>query len=167
VHPETGDVGPAELLAGVEQAADAIVIADITGKIRYVNPAFTGLTGYTSEKAIQRDVTARRAAEDAQNFLAAIVESSGDAIISFTPAGFILSWNRSAETMFGYPAGEMIGKPWSIVVLPERLAKLPPFVDRIMLGHAIPQYETICLRRDGRKIHVSVAGSPSGTVTAR
>ena len=61
--------------------------------------------------AIKQDVTARRAGEDAQRMLAAIVETSQDAMISHTPAGLITTWNRGAEAIFGYRAEEMIGKP--------------------------------------------------------
>ena len=64
--------------------------------------------------AIKHDVTERRAAEEAQGFLAAIVESSEDAIVAYTPAGIIRTWNRGAEAVLGYSPGEAIGKPLSI-----------------------------------------------------
>jgi PAS domain S-box-containing protein len=216
----------AGLVAAVEQAAHGIVITDTDGKIQYVNPAFTAMTGYSSEEAvgqdprilksgrqsaaayqelwstvksgrvwhgelinrrkdgtfyteemriapvlgsngeivsyiaIKQDVTERRAAEEAQTFLAAIVESSEDAIISYTPAGIILTWNRGAEAILGYCAAEAIGKPFSIIVPPERLSRLPHFTERMLQGNAVSQYETLCLRKDGRKIHVSVSGAP-------
>jgi PAS domain S-box-containing protein len=94
--------------------------------------------------AIKHDVTEQRAAEEAQGFLAAIVESSDDAIIAYTPDIIIRTWNRGAETLLGHCAADVIGKPFSIVVLPERLPCLAPFTERILRGNAIPQYETVC-----------------------
>jgi PAS domain S-box-containing protein len=110
--------------------------------------------------AIKRDVTGRREAEEAQGFLAAIVESSGDAIVAYTPAGIIRTWNRGAEAVFGYAAAEVIGKPLAVIVAPERLPLLPAFTARALEGNGIPQYESVCLHKDGRKIHVAVTASP-------
>src|ERR1700733_12998239 len=70
--------------------------------------------------AITRDVTRRREVEDEQGFLAAIAESSGDAIVAYAPTGIILTWNRAAEMMFGYSALEAIGKHVSIIVASDR-----------------------------------------------
>ena len=120
--------------------------------------------------AVGRDVTSRRDAEEAKGFLAAIVESSEDAIISYSPAGIILTWNHGAEAALGHSAADAVGKPVSLLIAPERLPGLPHFTGRILQGHAIPQYETVFLHRDGRKIDVSVSGSlirnPAGEVTA-
>ncbi len=110
--------------------------------------------------AIKRDVTERKAAEKARGFLAAIVESSDDAIIAYTPAGIIQAWNQGAEKIFGYAAPDAIGKPMSLLVAPEKLPLLPRFTEQILKGKAIQQHESVCLHRDGRKIHVSVTGSP-------
>jgi PAS domain S-box-containing protein len=110
--------------------------------------------------AVKQDVTERRAAEEARGFLAAIVESSDDAIIAFNPEGVIRSWNRAAEIAFGHSAAEAIGQHMSLIVAPDRLPRLPHFIARIMQGDAIKQYESICIRRDGRELRVSVTGSP-------
>ena len=110
--------------------------------------------------AIKQDVTERRAAEEAQRFLAAIVESSEDAIVAYTPAGIILTWNRGAEAIFGYSAEEAIGKHVSMLVAPERLPGLAHFTEQVLQGNAVSQYEGLCLRKDGRRFHVSVTGSP-------
>ncbi|MGD1071863.1 MAG: PAS domain S-box protein [Bryobacteraceae bacterium] len=226
MYRETSSVEQAGLTAAVDQAADGVVITGTDGIIQYVNPAFTALTGYSSEEAvgqrpsilksgrqpdslyaelwttissgkkwhgeivnrrkdgslyteemriapvedatgaivsyiaIKHDVTERRAAEEAQGLLAAIVESSDDAIVAYSPDGIIRSWNRGAEAIFGYSAEDAIGKRFSIVVLPERLPYLAPFTERILRGNAIPQYETVCRHKDGRKIPISVTGSP-------
>ncbi|HXN49513.1 MAG TPA: PAS domain S-box protein [Bryobacteraceae bacterium] len=108
--------------------------------------------------AIKRDVTGRRAAEETQAFLAAIVESSEDAIFTFTPAGAILTWNRGAEAVFGHAAVDVIGKDASILVPPDRLVLLAGLIQRVTQGHAVSQYDGIGLRKDGRCFHASVSG---------
>jgi PAS domain S-box-containing protein len=226
VFGQIDNIERAGLVAAVEQAADGIIITGTTGQIQYVNPAFTAMTGYTSEEAVgqhtrilksgrqpagfyadlwntilagqvwhgevtnrrkdgtfyleemritpvraandeivsyiavKHDVTEQRAAEEAQGFLAAIVESSDDAIIAYSPAGIILAWNRGAQALFGYSAGEAIGKPTSLVIVPERLAFQPQLIEQVFRGNAIPTYDTMCLHQDRRRIHVSVTTSP-------
>ena len=105
---------------------------------------------------IQRDslVAAVEQAADAkerQSFLATIVESAEDAILVCTPAGVIRIWNRGAENILGYCAAETVGKPVSMLLAPERQARMPRLIDRVLRGIAVPQYETICLHRDGRR----------------
>lgn len=87
-----------------------------------VAPVYDAAGKIVSYIAVKQDVTERRAAGEAQNFLAAIVEGSGDAIITFAPVGTILTFNRSAEAIFGYSAGEVAGKPFSTLVAPEWLS---------------------------------------------
>ena len=120
--------------------------------------------------AIQRDATERRAAEEAQRFLAAIVESSDDAILSSTPAGVVLTWNRGAEAIFGCTADEAIGRQVSMLMAPGRLPELAAFTGPISQGITVSQYESLCRRKDGREFPVSVTGSPildsSGAVVA-
>ena len=99
-------------------------------------------------------------AKEEQSFLATFVENADDAILACTPAGVIRVWNRGAEKILGYPAEETIGKPVSMLLVPERQARLPRLIDRVLRGIAVPQYETICLHRDGRRMHASVTGSP-------
>jgi two-component system, sensor histidine kinase len=222
VELERGSVEHAGLVAAVEQAADAVVITDTSGRIQYVNPAFTAMTGYSSPEAlgqhtrilksghqpvsayedlwstiqsgqvwhgelinrrkngtfyheemqiapvrgstgeiisyiaIKRDVTERMAAEEAQKFLAAIVESSNDAIVGQTPAGIILTWNPAAERVFGYAAAEVIGKHVSMLVPPERLEKLEHLIEQVLQGFSISQYEGLCLRKNGSRFGVSI-----------
>jgi PAS domain S-box-containing protein len=220
----------------LEHASDGLVITDPGGRIRYVNPAFTAMTGYTAEEAagqnprflksgsmpaafyeelwstissgrvwqgelinrrkdgslyneemriapvrssdgkiasfiaIKHDVTERRAAEEAKALLAAIVENSEDSIVACSPAGIILTWNRGAETIFGYSAAEVLGQHMSMLVPPERLTNLEHLAQQVLQGSAISQYEGLCLRKDGRKIPVSITGFPirnaAGEVTA-
>ena len=110
--------------------------------------------------AIKQDVTARRAAEEAQGFLAAIVDSTDDAIVAWTPAGTILTWNHGAEAVFGYSSEEAIGQLVSTLLPPERVASQARFTERVLRGQAISQWEALGRHKDGRRIPISVSGSP-------
>jgi len=81
--------------------------------------------------AIKQDVTERRAAEEAQRFLASIVECSEDAIVANSPDGTILSWNRGAQALLGYSAEEAIGKHLSMLIQPEELHHIAPFIGQV------------------------------------
>lgn len=223
-------------MAAVEQAADAVVMTDADGKIQYVNPAFTAMTGYTREEAVgeyprilksgrqtpefyrelwatiasgrvwqgeiinrrkdgtlyteemqitpveaaggeiagfiafKRDVTERRAAEEAQRFLAAIVESSEDAIIGQDLEGNILTWNPAAERLFGYPAREAMGKHVWMLVAAERREEVTQVREQVLEGGSVSQYRCVCVRQDGNIFHGSVTLFPirnaAGAVTA-
>src|SRR5438874_1283422 len=93
-------------------------------------------------------------------FLAAIVESSEDAIISKTLDGIITSWNKSAERIFGYTADEVIGQSILILIPPERQNEEPEIADRIKRGERIEHYETVRRRKDGTFIDISLTVSP-------
>jgi PAS domain S-box-containing protein len=233
---ESGSIERAGLVAAVDQAADAVLITDTSGKIQYVNPAFTALTGYAREEAlgqhtrmlksgrqpaevyqalwstilsgrvwcgevlnrrkdgtvyheemeitpvrgangetvsfiaIKRDVSERRAAGEAQKFLAAIIEGSAEGIISFTPDGIIHTWNQGAETIFGRTAAEVIGTHMSVLVPPERQPELDQLAAQVLAGHSVSRYEGLCLHKDGRRIFIAVTACPirssSGQVKA-
>jgi PAS domain S-box-containing protein len=99
-----------------------------------------------------RDVTeARRAVEDRLH-LAAIVESSDDAIISNDLNGIITSWNRGAERLYGYTAQEIVGKPLPLLVPPDHPNEVPALLERIKRGERIEHFETVRLRKDGSRI---------------
>ncbi|WP_213806018.1 PAS domain-containing sensor histidine kinase [Granulicella sp. dw_53] len=109
---------------------------------------------------IARDISERRRNEEARSRLAAIVESSEDAITSMTLDGIITSWNRSACRMFGYLAEEMIGQ--SILrLIPEDLhAEEMEILQRLRAGERIDHYETRRMGKDGGMIEVSLTISP-------
>jgi PAS domain S-box-containing protein len=106
-----------------------------------------------------RDVSERKRAEQAQRHLAAIVESSDDAIIGKDLNGTILSWNKSAERIFGYSAQEAIGKPISIIAPPGR-NEMPEILERIKRGVRIDHYQTVRRTKSGRLLDISLTVSP-------
>ena len=92
--------------------------------------------------------------------LAAIVDSSDDAIISKTLDGTITAWNRGAEKVFGYPAAEIVGKSMLMLLPPERLNEEFDILARIRRGESVEHFETVRVRKDGTNIDVSVTLSP-------
>jgi PAS domain S-box-containing protein len=92
--------------------------------------------------------------------LAAIVESSDDAIISKTLEGRVTSWNAGAERIFGYEASEMIGQPITRIIPPELLAEEDRILGQLQRGEHITHYETERIGKDGRRINISLAVSP-------
>jgi PAS domain S-box-containing protein len=106
------------------------------------------------------EVTERRRAAEARSQLAAIVESSDDAIIGETPEGVITSWNPGAERLFGFSAHEVIGRPVSILVPPDRLEELGAAMERVRKGERVSPLETVRQHKDGTLVEVAVAVSP-------
>jgi PAS domain S-box-containing protein len=98
--------------------------------------------------------------EHVRALLAAIVESSDDAIVSKTLDGVITSWNRGAERMFGWPASMAIGKHITLIVPEDRRAEEDDVLARLRLGECIDHFETVRVARDGRLIDVSLTVSP-------
>jgi PAS domain S-box-containing protein len=92
--------------------------------------------------------------------LAAIVESSDDAIVSKDLTGVITSWNKGAEQLFGYTPDEVIGKPVTILIPPERHNEEPEILERVRRGERVDHYETVRRRKDGTPVDVSVTVSP-------
>lgn len=99
--------------------------------------------------AFIRDVSERRREEIAARQLAAIVESSDDAIIGKDVEGTILTWNRGAERMYGYSAEEVVGRSVALLVPPNLPDDLPGIVERLRSGEEVEQYETQRIRKDG------------------
>lgn len=99
--------------------------------------------------------------------LAAIVESSDDAIASKDLNGTIVTWNKGAERIFGHAAEEIIGKPISILIPSDRENEEPLILDRIRRGERIDHYDTVRRRKDGTLIHISLTVSPIKDETGR
>jgi PAS domain S-box-containing protein len=109
---------------------------------------------------IMRDMTEQRRAQQQQARLASIVESSEDAIISKTLEGMITSWNRGAQRIYGYSPEEVVGRHISILVPPERPDEIPTILEKLKRGEKIEHYETIRVRKDGRRLDMSLTISP-------
>jgi PAS domain S-box-containing protein len=107
-----------------------------------------------------RDLTERRKSERAAQQLASIIESSNDAIVSKDLDGIITTWNRGAERIFGYRTEEVIGKPITIIIPPDRLEEEPRILAKIRAGERIDHFETVRRHKDGRLIDISLTVSP-------
>ncbi len=110
--------------------------------------------------ALAEQLAAREHAQEALEQLAAIIESSDDAVFSTALDGTILNWNRGAERIYGYPAEEAVGRPVSFLSPPERADEAADIMARILRGERLRHYETVRVRKDGRRIDVSLAVSP-------
>jgi PAS domain S-box-containing protein len=106
------------------------------------------------------DITERKRAEEAASQLASIVDSSSDAIIGKTTDATINSWNPAAVRMFGYPAEEAVGKHISMLIPPERLHEMPEVLAKIAGGQHVERFDSVCRRKDGSRLDVSLAVSP-------
>ena len=109
---------------------------------------------------VTEEIGARKLTEEVRNRLAAVVESSDDAIISKTLEGVITSWNRGAERLFGYSASEVLGKPVTVLIPPDHLDEEPAILERLKRGERIDHYETVRVRKDGTRLEVALTVSP-------
>jgi PAS domain S-box-containing protein len=136
---------------------------DRYGRTKYF---LNDLTGIVENECLlrvwgtQRDITERKQAEEVRARLAAIVESSEDAIIAKTLDGIITDWNRGAKKIYGYSAQEVLGKPINILVPPDRPNEIPMILERLRRGEAIEHYETVRVTKDGRRLDISLTISP-------
>jgi len=109
---------------------------------------------------VARDITEQKRLLALQERLAAIVESSEDAIISKDLTGKIQSWNRGAEQLFGYTADEVIGKPITIIIPPDRLHEELDILSQLQRGERVEHFETIRRHKDGSLLNISLMISP-------
>ncbi len=107
-----------------------------------------------------RDVSDREQAEHIRLRVAVLVDSSDDAIVSFTLDGRIVSWNPGAERLFGYRLAEVLGRPISLLVPADRAEELRANIARVCQGERIPGYDTVSVRKDGSRVDISAALSP-------
>jgi PAS domain S-box-containing protein len=150
-----GEQGPEALLRFRERATgeerwamvDATPVFDEQARVRFAVNIF-------------RDMTELKHAEEVRARLAAIVESSDDAIIGKTLEGVITSWNIGAHKLYGYSAEEAVGQPITILVPPELSDEIPEILSKVRRGEAIEHYETVRVSKDGRRLDVSLTVSP-------
>ncbi|HVS92851.1 MAG TPA: PAS domain-containing sensor histidine kinase [Mucilaginibacter sp.] len=123
-------------------------------------PTFDEIGKFTGTINTLLDITEQKASEVRQAMLVSIIESSDDAIISKSLDGIILSWNQAAETMFGYPEHEALGKHISLIIPYEKFEEEAFIMDRIRRGETVEHFETLRMRRDGTQLPISLTISP-------
>lgn len=134
------------------------------GQSRWLTDSFTVLRDEGGQPVFEvgslRDITERRTAEETRMLLASIVESTGDAIVSTSLSGDIITSNPAAESILGFPAGEMRGRPLSDFAAPEDRERLAGLVAEAAAGHAVQPTEVMLRCREGRTIHAWLTISP-------
>jgi PAS domain S-box-containing protein len=138
-------------------------IIGLTGIRRHMETyaaPFRTKNGSIVQLGVTRDVSQRKRAEEVQHKLAAIVESSDDAIVSKDLNGIVTSWNRSAEQMFGYTAAEMIGRSILTIIPPELRSDEDMILSKIRRGEKIEHFETVRQTKAGERVEVSLSISP-------
>ena len=124
------------------------------------SPMVAVLRGVMTEEAGANTGTRE---EEALAHLAAIVDSSDDAILSKTPDGVVTTWNRAAEKLYGYRAEEVIGRHISFLVPAARMDELKQVTERILRGEQVKNLETVSISKQGREVQVSLTISPIRT----
>ncbi len=114
----------------------------------------------TATRGMEKLLESRKEAEEGLQRLAAIVESSEDAIIAKTLDGIVTAWNAGAERLLGYRAEEIIGQPTSVFMPPDRKKEMDGILERIRRGEHVEHFETVRMRKDGKLIPVSLSISP-------
>ncbi len=154
------DGGPFDLpLAAGEATEVGILRSDgktIPVEIRSVE---VNWEGKPARLARLHDLTRQKQADKESAHLTAIVNSTKDAVTCVSLDGIILSWNRGAETMYGYPADEVLGKHTSMFAPPGQRDQLAEALQKVKRGESI-KIDTVRIRKDGRKIDVSLSAAP-------
>lgn len=134
------------------------------GQIIWVNLSLSTVHGPDDRPlyviSVIQDITRRRRAEAEQRKLAAIVESSQEAIVSRALDGTVLSWNAGAEKIFGYSAAEMVGRSISLLSPPEHRHESRRNTAMLLKGRTVPPFETVRIAKDGHPVHVQISVSP-------
>ncbi|WP_303831624.1 PAS domain-containing hybrid sensor histidine kinase/response regulator [Asticcacaulis taihuensis] len=105
-------------------------------------------------------MSAKKGFENAEGYLAAIIDSSDDAIVAKTLDGIITAWNRSAERIFGFSAGEAVGQHISLIIPEDRLDEEYIILGKVKAGHRVDHFETIRRAKDGTLIDITLTVSP-------
>jgi len=139
-------------LRGVKKDKSVVWLEAFGTRTQYMgNPAVIGTI---------IDITERKKLEEQQSFLASLVHSSEEAIISNTPDGRITSWNRGAEKLFGYSAAEALGHSIRMLIPPDRVIEDERIQHQVDSGFAVDHFETRRLKKDGELIFISLTVSP-------
>ena len=113
------------------------------------------------------DISALKQAETEREKLAAIVDSTQDGIIGKTLDGVITSWNTGAERMYGYPARDAVGRTLDLIVPPEERSRMSAVFERLRQGERVEPFETVRMRKDGRRLDISLTFSPVRDASGR
>jgi PAS domain S-box-containing protein len=125
-----------------------------------VSPIFDDAGSVIGASKIARDISDRKEADRAARRLAAVVESSDDAIVTKNLDGTITTWNRAAERMFGFTPEEAIGRSILMIIPRELHDEEVRVLTRIRAGEAVDHYETVRCRKDGARLSISLSVSP-------
>jgi PAS domain S-box-containing protein len=137
------------------------------GVVASVAPLIDGEGAVRGTLEILAEVAEPEHGDDAARWLAAVVHSSDDAIVSKTLGGIITSWNAAAERMFGFTAQEAVGRPITIIIPPERVSEEDEVLRRIGRGETVDHFETVRRRKDGTSVDVSLTISPVLSASGR
>jgi PAS domain S-box-containing protein len=152
---ETGGiVGLANHTLLITRDGRRVPIDDSGAPVRLANGQIVGIV------VVFRDVTERKRAEQERAWLAALVDSSDDAIASKTLDGIVTSWNPAAMRLFGYEPAQIVGQSILTIIPPELHAEEADILARLRRGERIDHYETVRITKDGRRIEVSLTVSP-------
>jgi len=167
IHPEDRDRFVDDLERAIRERADHEMIFRAVlpgGTLKYIlgigHPVFNASGDVVEFVGAAMDITERKRAEVVGQRLAAIVDSSEDAIVSKDLNGTIESWNGGAERLFGYQASEVIGKSILIIIPPDRHEEELGILERIRCGERIKPFETVRMRQDGSLLDISLTVSP-------
>jgi PAS domain S-box-containing protein len=173
-HPEDrakwkGEIDRAIARKSGYEAEFRIVLPDATTKyIHTVGHPVLNASGDLAEfVGSSTDITERKRAEQSTSLLAAIVESSHDAIVSKSLNGVITSWNKGAERMFGYAAEEAVGQNITMIIPPGRRDEEKTIIEQLMRGERVDHFETVRMRKDGSLLDVSLTISPMKDASGR
>lgn len=170
VHPEDRDLVNQKWRAAVKGERDFSLVfrlASTDGALKWVHSRATPLRTPDGKIAgfggTLEDVTELKKADEMTTFLATIVESSEEGIIARDMEGKIVSWNAGAERIYGYTAGEVKGRPISLLLPPGATHELPGFADRLRQSDKmdrVEQFEAVRMKKDGTPVDVFLSVSP-------
>ncbi|HSB70977.1 MAG TPA: PAS domain S-box protein [Candidatus Methylomirabilis sp.] len=167
VHPEDRDRVEAVIQQAIRARNDCEIeyrVPQPDGTVRWISSR--GRCTYDRAgtplrmAGVSHDITEGKRAGEERQLLAAVVESSHDAIYSLDPDDAITSWNPGAEQLFGYTAAEVKGQPVWFLVPPESREATSRALKKVRAGEAVSDFETVRRRKDGTDIHVSITGAP-------
>jgi PAS domain S-box-containing protein len=174
IHPEDRAEWQGALDRAIAEKSDyevefRILLPD--GSVKHIHtvghPVFNASGDLVQFVGSSTDITERKGAEQATRLLAAIVESSHDAIVSKSLDGIITSWNNGAEHLFGYAAEEAIGQNITLIIPPERRYEERTIIEQLTRGERVDHFETVRMRKDGSLLDVSLTISPMKDASGR